>query len=238
MTKYAKTLAVVAAMVWPFAAQSHTAWFVPSESMRAVHKHFRVVFGGHNGELDYPPEKVKSISAIGEDAAPLPFWRTTQDGVVLIRVDESPAMLLMHFDNGIYTRTTDGRSIHRPMSQVEGSVSAINALKYHKYINTWTDVVSRPQGQPFEVVPVDAAPPEAGTPMQVRVLIDGQPVEGVGVGTGETSIQSQTGPDGVATFTPAPGHNTLWAGQRTAVSDDPDFTQLSIEYLMTFHAAP
>jgi nickel transport protein len=142
----------------------------------------------------------------------------------------------MHFDNGIYTRTADGRSVNRPMSQIDGAVSAINALKYHKTVRIWTDVVTRPQGQPFEVVPISSTPPEAGVPMKVKVLIDGNPAKGIRVGRDERSARSETGPDGVAVFIPVAGSNRLWAGQRTEVADDPDFTQLSIEYLMTFDA--
>lgn len=236
MTKCSMTLVASAVLLWSSPTSSHTAWLMPVEDEQAARNEYKVVFGGHHGELDYPVEKVKTISAIGADAVPLTVWRTTKDGATLIRMDDSPAMLLMHFDNGIYTRTADGESVNRPMSQVDDSVSAINALKYHKTIRIWTEVVSEAQGQPFEVVPVSAVPPKAGVPMKVKVLIDGNPAEGIRVGTDEVSIQSATGPDGVATFTPASGFNRLWAGQRTEVSDNPDFTQLSIEYLMTFYA--
>lgn len=236
MTKHSKILVASAVILWSSSAFSHTAWLVPVNCGQAVCNQYQVVFGGHDGELNYPPEKVKTISAIGPDATPLTVWRTIKDGAMLIRVAGSPAMLLMHFDNGIYTRTADGRLINKPMSQVEESVSAVNALKYHKNVETWTDVVAKAQGQLFEVVPVSAAPPRAGVPMKVKVLIDRDPAEGIRVGTDELTIHSHTGPDGVATFTPVSGANRLWAGQRTEISDNPDFTQLSIEYLMTFEA--
>jgi nickel transport protein len=195
-----------------------------------------VVFGGHAGELAYPVEKVRTVSAIGPDARRLGVKRSESHGALLVEVDGNPVMLLMHFDNGIYTRTADGRIINRPMSKVENAVSAVRATKYHKTIRAWTELVTTAQGQPFEVVPVSKVPPRAGVPMEVRVSIDGEPAAGINVGTDETAIQSTTGPDGIATFTPVAGSNRLWAGQRTGSPDNPDFTQLSIEYLLTFDA--
>jgi len=236
MTNGSLRLAATLLVLWSCPLFSHTAWLVPVDCDPAACSQYQVVFGGHDGELDYPVEKVKTITAIGADGSPMTVRRATRDGAVHIEVGGAPALLLMHFDNGIYTRTADGRTVNAPMSRVEDSVSAINALKYHKTIREWSDVVARAQGQPFEVVPLNAAQPRADVPMKVKVLIDGEPAPGIRVGTDENTIQSTTGADGVATFTPVSGGNRLWAGQRTERSDHPDYTQLSIEYLLTFDA--
>ena len=72
--------------------------------------------------------------------------------------------------------------------------------------------------------------------MQVKVLIDGVPVEGIEIGTGENTSETKTDENGVATYVPVEGYNKIWAGQRLEVSDNPDFTEKSTEYLLTFDA--
>lgn len=223
------------ALLWAPSAFSHTAWLVPVENGQADTAQYQVYFGGHEGKLEgYPAEKVKTIKAIDADGTSLKVWRTFENDDMQVRVDGSPALLLMHFDNGIYTRTVEGESVNIPMSQVEEALSAVKAVKYHKNIVKWTDMVTSAQGQPFEVVPMSATAPKAGDPMQVKVLIDGKPAEGIEIGTGENTSETKTDENGVAQYVPVEGYNKIWAGKRMEVTDNPDYTEFSTEYLLTF----
>jgi nickel transport protein len=223
--------------LWSSSAFSHTAWLVPVESGLKDSTQYQVNFGGHAGKLEsYPAEKVKTIEAIGSNSDSLTVWRTMNDDHMQVRVDGKPAMLLMHFDNGIYTRTADGESVNMPMSQVKDPLSGVNAIKYHKTVSTWSTVVTTAQGQPFEVVPMSASAPKAGQLMNVKVLIDGKPAEGIEIGTGENTAESKTDAQGIVEFMPTKGFNKLWAGKRTEIANNPDYTELSIEYLLTFNA--
>lgn len=225
------------ALLWAPSALSHTAWLVPVENEIAGMTQYQVYFGGHEGKLEsYPADKVKTIQAMDAEGNELTVWRTYQDDDMQVSVEGMPTLLLMHFVNGIYTTTGDGESVNIPMSQVEDPLSAVNAIKYHKHIANWSDIVTTAQGQPFEVVPLSAEKPKAGDPMQVKVLIDGVPVEGIEIGTGENTSETKTDQNGVATYVPFEGYNKVWAGQRTDVTDNPDYTEMSIEYLFTFDA--
>jgi len=154
---------------------------------------------------------------------------------VRVSVQGAAAVLTLHFDNGIYSRAVGGKSVPKPMNENPGASQGTHAVKYGKFIAAWTDVATRPIGQPFEVVPLAPVAPRAGQPLAVRVLIDGKPAAGVEVARGDAGIDAvKTDADGVARFVPQPGLNRLWAGRRTPVSGDPRFTQLSIEYLLTF----
>ena len=236
MLKRFMLLASGLTLLWCPSAFSHTAWFVPVENGLTDTAQYQIYFGGHEGKLEgYSAEKVKTISAIDVNGAPLTVWRTMDDDKMQIRAEGMPAMLLMHFDNGIYTRTAEGDSVNVPMSQVEDPISAVNAIKYHKTISLWTEVVTEAQGQPFEVVPMSGEAPKAGQPMKVKVLIDGLPAEDIEIGTGENTSETKTDADGMAMFTPASGFNKLWAGKRTPVKDNPDYTESSVEYLFTFN---
>jgi len=116
MSRFPRALVVMASMCWSCPALPHTAWLEPVDCSDTACHRFRVVFGGHGGELAYPLEKVRTVSALGADSRRLDVRRKVRDGAMLIEVNGHPVMLLMHFDNGIYTRTADGRMINRPMS--------------------------------------------------------------------------------------------------------------------------
>ena len=224
-------------LVWSASALSHTAWLVPVESNAEGMAQYQVYFGGHEGKLEgYPAHKVKSINAFNKSGEKLTVWRTMDDDAMQVRAEGTPALLLMHFDNGIYARTVEGESVNVPMSEVKDALSAVNAIKYHKSIVQWADIVTKSHGQPFEVVPLSASAPKAGKKMKVKVLIEGKAAEGIEIGTGENTSETKTDENGIASYTPKKGFNKLWAGKRSDVSDNPNFTEKSVEYLLTFNA--
>lgn len=217
-------------------AMAHTAWLEPD----AGPGHYKVMFGGHAGKLEsYKPEKLKSVDATDAAGKSLKVTRTIgADGGVLLHVDGSPALIAMHFDNGIHTRPPTGPSIEKPMNEVPGATRATYAVKYGKTVVEWSPRIGKTIGQPFEVVPLDTGPPKAGQALRVRVLQDGKPVPGVKLGRGEEGGAKDpvTDADGVAAFVPQAGFNKLWAGKRIEVKDNPKYTELSYEYLFGFHA--
>lgn len=217
-------------------AHAHTAWLEPVTGAQGA---WRVLFGGHEGKTEaYPPEKLKSVEAFSTDGTALQIERTDRADGVRIQPQGDAVVLLLHFDNGIYSRPEGGRSVNKPMSEVPGAISGVRALKYHKTIAGWGTSATRAWGQPFEVVPLEADLPRAGSPMRVRVLVDGKPVAGVKIAIDETAEGSLTDAEGIASFIPQEGFNRLWAGRRAPVQGNPDYTTLSIEYVLGFEAGP
>jgi nickel transport protein len=219
---------------------AHTAWLQPSENAAANSSgaSYQVYYGGHGGTLlDYPAQKVKEIEAIDASGESLIVSRTRDDNAVQVFVEGEPAVITMHFDNGIYTRLDTGESVNKPMSKVEGALSGMSAVKYHKSIVRWdNEATGKVMGQPLEVVPLASTQPVEGEPFKVRVLANGKPLEGVAVGTAENAQDNVTDANGVAEFIPRKGFNKLWAGHRMQVTDNPDYSVLSMEYLLTFEA--
>lgn len=214
-------------------AAAHTAWLVPEGAANS----WLLRFGGHEGKLEPAvPAKLKWVRAYDTDGKPLKVTRRIKDDEVRAIVSKKPAVIALHYDNGIHTRTAKpGPSIEKPMNEVPDAVSATWAVKYGKTIVQWVPVVTRRTRQPFEIVPLSAAQPQAGKPMRVRVLQDGKPVAGVNIGRGEDTADAKTDENGAATFVPKAGFNKLWAGRRIE-RDNPRYTQLSYEYLLGFNA--
>ena len=217
-------------------SDAHTVWLEP---IGAAVGEYRVVFGGHAGKVEpYKPEKLKTVEALDASGRKLSVKRSSGGEGVRLHVDGAPALIAMHFDNGIHTRTAEGPSVEKPMNEVPGATRATYAVKYHKTIVEWQPRVTRPLGQPFEVVPLDAAVPRAGEPVRVQVLRDGKPLAGVKLGRGEEGTASDpvTDAQGIAAFVPQKGFNKLWAGKRIQTSDNAKYTELSYEYLLGFDA--
>lgn len=227
-------LLAATAVVAASGAAAHTAW-LERDAKPGV---YRLMFGGHQGRPEpATPSKLKAVTAVDARGRPLRVTRTVNGADVRLAVAGAPAMIALHYDNGIHTRTaTPGPSVERPMNEVPGAVSATAAQKYGKTIVRWVPVVARPIGQPLEVVPVSATQPRAGQPMRVQVRLDGRPVSGVNIGRGEDTAAAVTDANGIASFTPAAGYNKLWAGRRIETRDNPRYTQLSYEYLLGFDA--
>ncbi|GAB3284328.1 DUF4198 domain-containing protein [Parahaliea aestuarii] len=216
-------------------AGAHTVWLEP---LVGTVGGYEMKYGGHGGELEtYDSGKIVSIDVYDAGGGSLDYERTdvAGGGNTQLLLPKNAALVAIHFDNGIWTRDPMGRSVNKPLSAVPGATAATNALKYHKTVLQWSPLVTRELGQRFEVLPLSDSQPRAGQPMQVKVLLDGKPLSGVKLGRGEEGDAGETGADGIATFVPEAGFNGLWAGKRFAV-DDPEFTELSYEYLFGFEA--
>lgn len=215
-------------------AAAHTVWLAhdPDQAGWQVLR-----FGGHAGKLEaLDPAKLGAVAAYDGQGQPVALERQDDGDQVRVRLPEAAVLVTVAYDNGFWSTGPDGRSVNRPMNEVPGATRGVWAPKYHKTIARWRTGVTRVLGQPFELIPLDARQPAAGEPMQVRVLIDGQPAEGIRFGFGEAGEVATSDADGIATITVRPGANTLWAGRRTPMTDDARATELSIEYILGFDA--
>jgi nickel transport protein len=217
------------------AANAHTVWL---EQVAGAKADYRLLFGGHAGKIEsYKPEKLKSVESLDAQGRKLTVTRAVGDDGVRIHVAGTPALLAMHFDNGIHSRTQTGPSVEKPMNELPGATRGTYAVKYHKTVAAWSPLVTKPIGQPFELVPLDAKAPTAGEPVKVKVLMDGKPVAGVKLGRGEEGPNDPvTDDDGIGSFVPERGFNRIWAGKRNPVAGNAQYTELSYEYSLGFTA--
>jgi nickel transport protein len=215
-------------------AGAHYAWL---ERDPQAPNTFVVRFGHWGASEPYAPERVVAVRAYDAAGRALPLTRSAGADGVRVTLAAAPALLSVHFDNGHWSRVEGGEWVNRPMTENPGAAEGSRSIDHGKKIVTWSENLTRPLGQPFEVVPLSAQPPRAGQPWQVRVLVDGRPATGVAVAINAYAADAlQTDAAGVATLTPQPGLNRLWSGQRSPLVGDPRATRLSIDYLLLFEA--
>lgn len=230
-----KRIALVAliGLQCPLAA-AHTVWLTDDPAHAGWHV---LRFGGHAGKLEpLEPAKLGAVLAYDPQGRTVPLERQDEAGEVRLRLPEAVTLVSVAYDNGIWSTGTDGRSVNRPMNEVPGATRGVWARKYHKYIAHWNAGVTRVLGQAFELVPLDAHQPSAGEHLRLKVLVDGQPAEGIRFGHGEAGELATSDADGIASVPVHAGANTVWAGRRTPITDDARATELSLEYILGFDA--
>jgi nickel transport protein len=228
MLKHVFGAALLAAAL---AAQAHTAQIEPDGPNR-----FAVQFWGHGGRTEpYATSKVRSVTAFDARGGAVSVSTAVgADGVVRATTAAPAAVVLLTFDNGIWSRAEGGKSEEKPMNENPGATRGTHALKVAKTVAQWNAAVTRVYGQPLEIVPLAAAAPRVGQPLRVRVLYAGKPLAGAKVAADEDAPAVLTDADGVAALPVVAGRNTVWVNHRIDVAREPRFTQLSLEAVLRF----
>ena len=211
--------------------QAHTANIEPDGPNR-----FAVQFWGHGGQTEpYAVGKVRSVTAFDARGGAVALTTAVgADGVVRATAAAAPAVVLLTFDNGIWSRAEGGKSEEKPMNENPGATRGTHALKTAKTIVQWSAATTRVYGQSLELVPLTAAAPRVGQPLRVRVLFDGKPLPGAKVAAHEEAPAVLADADGVAALPVVAGRNTVWVNHRIDVAREPRFTQLSVETVLRF----
>lgn len=209
-------------------ARAHDAWIEP-----AAEGGFTVVFG-HDGQREAAqPGKVLQAQAVDASGSSLPVRR---DGVRL-QVQGAPSLLLLHYDNGFWSRTPQG-SRNLPRNEVPGAVSATHALKYGKTVQVWDAQATRAQGLPVEIVPASAQAPVAGAQLPVQVLWDGRPLAGALLSwrAAGQDREARTDAQGRATVGVSTGRQMVSVSARRPLAHDARADALSVSSALVFEA--
>lgn len=216
MKKVWMALTVVAAIVFSMPVHAHDAWTEAREAGYAV------VFG-HDGKLEsYVPSKAKAIAAVDVQGATLSIRETATADAVTFSVAGRPALITLHYDNGFWSKTTEG-SKNLPKNEVPGAISASHAVKFGKTVFIWSPVVLKPQGQRLEIVPLTATAPVAGKLLPVQVMWQGKPLAGVKITRADDEKQAPatTDVDGKAGVPVVAGRQILTVSYKQGLANDP-----------------
>ncbi|MDO8932676.1 MAG: DUF4198 domain-containing protein [Rhodocyclaceae bacterium] len=196
-------------------ALAHDAW------IEARGAGYVVLYGHGDKQEGYAPAKVKTVTAIDAKGAALPVTKETETDSVRVMVRGRPALATVHFDNGFWSKTTDG-SKNLPKNEVPGAISAMHSVKFGKTVFAWSEAVTKPQGLQLEIVPLVATTPAAGKPLPVQILWEGKPLAGAKIVRSEYSKEAPTETDaeGKATLPVVAGRQTLAVSHKHELAND------------------
>jgi len=194
--------ALVAAGMAAGSVQAHGIWF----AQRATQLAF--LYGVGADDLDSLKRLPQVTSMAGYDAAGKPVaTKLEPDGrLVLVNLENQPAVVAAALDNGIWSRTPDGKWHKKGRDEVPTAKLSEHTYKYAVHLRAPLAAPLQPlPGQTLQVVPVDAAlPAMIGDPIKLRVLYKGKPVAGAKV-----LHDFINDPDGKPVLSDADGYVTL-----------------------------
>lgn len=199
-----------------------------------------VVLYGHGAEIEaYDPLKVKTVSALDAKGAVLPMSRQISASAVQMKLLGSPALSVMFFDDGFWTKTEEGWK-NLAKNAVKGEVQSSGYyVQLSKTVFSWSPVVTKPQGLPLEIVPLSAVAPAAGKTVPVQVLWEGRPLAGAKIARSgaDKPAPIETDAQGKAAIPiSATGRQIISVAHKQALKDEPRADQYSASANLVFTA--
>lgn len=216
--RYLAGIALAGSIALP--AFAHDVWLVPANG------DWKLVYGHYGDLVDYDPAKTRAVTGYDAAGNKLEVSHRDSNGELLVSVPADAVMVTVTFDNGYFTKGPDEKTVHRPKNEVPGYLSSSHNKKFHKSVMGWSDVVGKPTGAEFEIVPltpIDGL--EVGDELKVQVLFKGKPAAGVDIEMLGNMDLFQTGADGTVVLPIGEGDEGLqyiMALHDEDVSDSPD----------------
>ena len=178
MKKIAMAAALAAGMLVG-SAQAHGIWF----AQRATQLAF--LYGVGADDLDSLKRLPLVTSMAGYDAAGKPVaTKLEPDGrLVLVNLENQPAVVAAALDNGTWSKTPDGKWHKKGKDEVPTAIVSERTWNYAVHLRAPLSApLAALPGQVLQVVPVEAALPKMiNDPIRLRVLYQGKPVAGAKV---------------------------------------------------------
>lgn len=143
------------------------AWIEPQNQS------FSVLYGQKNSN-PYLIEKVKEIKARITKGL-LPVYLKPQEQRMDFIVEGKPTFLTLYFDDGFWSKTSDGKWLNQPKNLISNSQESIHTHLFSKTILKWEEIVFSPVGQLLEIVPRKREDGE----LIIQVLFEGNPLVNV-----------------------------------------------------------
>lgn len=199
--KLAFAAGVVAALGAATVAQAHGIWFAQRSNQLAL------IYGVGAEDLDMVKRlpKVKAVAAYDENGRELPTQLAPNGPLLLVNTDNKPAILAAILDNGLWSKTPDGKWHNKGKDEVPDATKSEHTVKYAVHLRGLNVAPPLLPAHKLQIVPlVKQLPDKMGQALTVRVLYEGKPVQGASVQadyvTDPDSEPVKTGADGTATI--------------------------------------
>jgi nickel transport protein len=192
---------VMAALGAASVAQAHGIWFAQRSSQLAL------IYGVGAEDLDMIKRlpKVKAVTGYDESGKEVPTQFTPNGPLVVVNTEHKPAVLAAILDNGLWSKTPDGKWHNKGKDEVPDATKSEHTVKYTVHLRRLNVATPVLPAHRLQVVPlVKELPDKMGQALTVRVLYEGKPVQGASVVadyvTDPDAEPLKTGADGTATI--------------------------------------
>jgi uncharacterized GH25 family protein len=171
--------ALVAGVAATTAAQAHGIWFAQRATQLAL------LYGVGADDLDavkrFP--QVSSMAGYDADGKPVPTSLQVDGRLLLVNVENQPAIVAAVLDNGTWSHTPDGKWHKQGRDEQPTATVSEKNTKYAVHIRgALTKPLMPLPGQTLQIIPVgDKLPDLLGQPIRLKVLYKGKPIAGAKV---------------------------------------------------------
>ena len=165
-----------AAVLSSASAQAHGIWFAQRSGDLAL------IYGEGADDLDMVKRQplITAVSAYDVFGKPVPTALEVNGRLLLVDTREKPAIVAAVLDNGIWSKTPEGKWLKKGKNEVPGALTSGHNFKYAVHLRSPLRSALPPlPGHTLQIVPVDSTLPEKlGQDLRLRVLYQGKPVAG------------------------------------------------------------
>ena len=199
--KLALAASVIAGLGAATVAQAHGIWFAQRANQLAL------IYGVGADDLDAVKRlpKVKTVAAYDENGKEVPTQLAPNGPLLVVNTDNQPAVVAAILDNGLWSKTPDGKWHNKGKDEVPNATISEHTVKYTVHLRRLNVATPVLPAHKLQIVPlVKQLPEQMGQALTVRVLYEGKPVKGASVQpdyvTDPDSEPVKTGADGTATI--------------------------------------
>lgn len=199
--KIALAASMIAGLGASTLAQAHGIWFAQRSSQLAL----IYGVGGEDSDMVKRLPKVKTVAAYDQDGKEVPTQFGPNGPLVVVNTDNKPAMVAAILDNGLWSKTPDGKWHNKGKDEVPDAIKSEHTVKYTVHVRRLDVVPPALPAHKLQIVPLaKQLPDKMGEALTVRVLYEGKPVQGASVHTEYVTDPDaeplKTGADGTATI--------------------------------------
>jgi nickel transport protein len=183
-------------------ADAHGFWFAQRANQ------FAMVFGVGADDLDMVKRlpKVTSFGGYDEDGKEVASKLVPTGPIVLVDIDNQPAIVAAAMNYGMWSKTKDGKWFNKGKDEVPDAIISEQNYKYGVHLRRdLGKPVPLIASQTLQIIPVPVKlPDKMGAPLKLKVMFQGKPVAGARVMSDWVNDPDakgvKTGKDGTATI--------------------------------------